>query len=349
MPRSTEIRRSINMGICRKPSWSLTRQRTFSQCPRMGFFEYYSEGEPEAYLAWNLRELITLPMLVGEVVDLVIAAALKRVGRGENLPTDMAKVGIKTLDRFISASPRLVQSMRQSARTAESRRSSPYKALLNDWYEIDQGAEYRNVLRGQVAVCLDTFENSEVVERIVEVETASWGPFTRSMRTRPYFDLNGLRAYTSFDFYFRSGEDLFILDWKSGIPSPVARESAEVQLDLYALYGAKVLGTQPDHIFKQAVWLRHSGAWAPIPVTAGSLEDAEKMALSQVDQERSRINVSEIDGSYLADRSLFPPVPSSSKCCFCKYREICPEGTSACKGLVTKGAIFGTSKSDCNV
>jgi len=336
------------MGICRTPSWSLTRQRTFSHCPRMGFFEYYSEGEPESYLAWNLRELITLPMLVGEVVDLVIAAALKKVGRGEKLPSNMAGVGIKTLDRLVSASSRLVQSMRQSARTAESRRSSHQKALINHWYGIDQGIEYQDVLRGQVAISLDTFQNSEVAERIIKAGVASWGPFTRSMRTRPYFDLNGLRAYTSFDFYFRSNEDLFILDWKSGVPSPAARESAEAQLDLYALYGAKVLGAPHDHIFKQAIWLRESGAWNPTPVTTDSLEAAERIALSQVDQERSLVKVNEIDGSYLADRSMFPPTPSAHKCCFCKYREICPEGAAACKGLVTNGANFGRPGSDCD-
>ena len=96
-----------------------------AECPRQGFFEYYPDGEHESYAAWNLKELVTLPMLAGEVVDIVISAALKKVSKGEPMPTKMADVGARNFRKFVEASPRIVSSMRESARTAETRRQSP--------------------------------------------------------------------------------------------------------------------------------------------------------------------------------------------------------------------------------
>ena len=178
---------TVNMGVTRNISWSVTRSRTMTECPRQGFFEYYADGEPESYAAWNLKELVTLPMLAGEVVDIVISAALKKVSKGEPLPTKMADVGTRNFRKFVDASARIVASMRESARTAETRRKSPYRPLQSDWYGLDLGKDYELRLEKQVADCLSNFEKSEVLERILAVDPANWGPITRSMRTRPYF------------------------------------------------------------------------------------------------------------------------------------------------------------------
>jgi len=345
----TQIRRTTwrvtivkDMGVTRNISWSVTRSRTMADCPRQGFFEYYADGEAESYAAWNLKELVTLPMLAGEVVDIVISAALKKVAKREPLPTNMADVGARNFRKFVEASPKIIASMRENARTADARRRSPYRPLQSDWYGLDLGKDYEQRLEKQVADCLLNFEKSEVLGRILAVDPVNWGPFTRSMRTRPYFELDGTRAYTSFDFYFTEADTLFILDWKSGKASQRQREAADSQLSVYALYGVHELIIPEDHIQVQAIWLQEDVAWQPHEVTSPALRACEQRIRSEVAQEISLLKMNEANKNrveYRADRADFPARPSGNKCAQCKYRELCPEGQVACSHIAGKADV----------
>ena len=319
------------MGICRYPSWSLTRSRTHVECPRKAFFEYYADGEPEAYHCWNLKELVTLPMLAGEVVDLVIAASLRKVVKGEPFPTGISEVGVRTFERFRNASPRIVESMRIAARTAETRRSSPHKALQSDWYGLDLGEEYAARLREQVRRCLDNFQKSEVTKRVLHAGPASWGPFTRSMRTRPNFELDGHRIYASFDFLFHNGNNIFILDWKSGAESRRAAEEADIQLAVYALYGISRHKKVPENVFVQPVWLQRESGWTPAATSMDQVKGTQDFIRRDIERERLRIEIG--DDGWTARKENFPAKPSTSKCTYCKYRQLCSEGQEVCSHI----------------
>jgi hypothetical protein len=232
--------------------------------------------------------------------------------------------------------------MRENARTADARRRSPYRPLQSDWYGLDLGKDYEQRLEKQVADCLLNFEKSEVLGRILAVDPVNWGPFTRSMRTRPYFELDGTRAYTSFDFYFTEADTLFILDWKSGKASQRQREAADSQLSVYALYGVHELIIPEDHIQVQAIWLQEDVAWQPHEVTSPALRACEQRIRSEVAQEISLLKMNEANKNrveYRADRADFPARPSGNKCAQCKYRELCPEGQVACSHIAGKADV----------
>lgn len=325
------------MGISRNLSWSITRSKTLAECPRRFFFEYFADGEAEAYAAWNLKELLTPAMLAGEVVDLVIAAALKRIAKGEQPPMEMGNVAASTFRKFVKQSPQVVAAMRLKARTAKERTSSPYRPLQSDWYGLDLGEEYFMRLESQVRDCLSTFEASEVLERIRSTNPQNWGPFTRSMRTRPFFEMEGYRIYTSFDFYFREGDELYLLDWKSGSESPTLREAAKGQLAVYALFAHRTFDLSPERIHTQAVWLRDHANWDPIEISQGELAVAEARITAEVRREHELLEVRHVDAEaveFHADRSQFLPKPSVNKCAQCKFREICPAGETACGHII---------------
>lgn len=210
-------------------------------CPRQAFFEYYSDREPESSQAWNLKELVTLPMMAGDVVDLIVAAALKLKSQEKSPPKPLSDAGRNQFLKFVARSPEIVARMRVQPRTYRERRSSPFKPLHQDWYGYDVGLEYVERMAEQVSICLATFENSEIYARLLASDPATWGPFTRSERERPHFDLAGLRVYASFDFYCRDGDSLTIFDWKTGRAASAGQDAARRQLSVYALYGMRAL------------------------------------------------------------------------------------------------------------
>lgn len=324
------------VGTSRHLSWSITRSKLLAECPRLYFYEYFADGEPESYDAWNLKELVTLPMLAGDVVDLVITSALKRVAKGEPLPTGLGPVGARNLQKFIDRSPVIVQAMRERARTAASRRASSYKPLVSDWYGLDYGKEYEEKLTSQVESCLSSFEKSEVLQRVVSVDPTAWGPFTRSLKVRPFFEAeNDIRAYTSFDFYFEEGGLLYILDWKTGRQSIATLEHADRQLAAYAIYGARNLSFPMDRIRIQAVWLDGPARWKPLQVSREQIDKVESSIKYEVAEEAAKLAIVEYgeEKLYLADRRDFPANPSVKRCTQCKFRQICIEGRESCRHL----------------
>ncbi len=289
-----------------------------------------------------MKELSSLPMLKGEIVDIVISAALQRVAWGEALPKNMATVGAKTFMEFVAASPAIVAQMHRRARTTQARQQSPHRALQSDYYDHDLGKEYEEMLADQVGTCLEIFQQSEVLEQILAIDPKYWGPFTRSLRTKPFFEIDGVRVYACFDFYLKDGRNLYILDWKTGFGSLRQREAAEQQLKVYALYGARVLGIPKDQIYVQAVWLLDSADWEPQAVSSASLRLTEERIKAEVAAETARLTVFESDllqNEYWADRADFPAKPSARGCTNCKYRDICEEGQRACDHIIRRSQV----------
>jgi hypothetical protein len=227
--------------------------------------------------------------------------------------------------------------MRLRARTSAVRQASPLRALQHDWYGFDLGEEYLMGLQQQVSKCLSNFESSEVLSRIKTSNPNEWGPFTRSLRSKPFFELDNVRVYAAFDFYFYDDASIFLLDWKAGKKPQSENGDSKKQLKTYALYAHKSLGLESDRIWVQAVWLLSDRSWQPFQVSAEELQSIERAIHHEIESERS---LSETvffpDGKqvFVANRDNFVPIPSVGKCTQCKFIEVCKEGTLATKHIL---------------
>lgn len=318
------------MGRATRYSWSHSRSAALKECPRRAFYEYYSEGEPEDRDCWKLKELTSLPMWAGSVVDFIITRALVEFQKSGSAKEGLAEFGVRHYWRGLERSPQIAEAMRERPRTKAERNGEPFRPLQHHYYRLDLGREYEVSMAGRVASCLSNFEGSETYDRIRSAGAAAWLPRTDSV---PSFALQGHTIYTALDFAFRDGDDLHILDWKSGYEGERATESATRQLGVYALYGIYELKHPLDRIHTQAVWLQGSADWQPERPSKDGLRAIRDGIIAEVQAEHGLLDVREFPSrrrEYRANRESFPTKPSSRTCLNCKFREICPEGAAAC-------------------
>lgn len=298
------------------------------ECPRRAFFEYYPEGEPESADAWRLKELTTLPMWAGSVVDYVIGKTLAALRDGE-IKEDLGYHGQKFFRKGIERSLGIVDVMRDRPRTKAERQRSKFKPLQHHYYRFDVGDPYIQTLEHRVAECVDNFERSATFEHIKAVGSNQWDEIVSvDLEYPPSFLLNDNKVWAAFDFRFRDGGTLYVLDWKTGEYKPAA---AERQLGVYALHAAYEKRWPIQRIRTQAIWLRGEADWDPKPVDKDTLRQVRDGILDDIAKERGLLDIVQFKAriEYRAHRQKFPP-KTGKWCLNCKYREICPEGQSEC-------------------
>jgi len=321
------------MGKTNKYSWSFSRSAALAECPRRAFYEYYSSGEPDfGSDAWRLKELVSLPMFAGSTVDYVISRGLDRIRAGADV-SEMAEAGRRHFRKGLKRSTEIVNVMRRRARTMDERKSEPFHGLLHDYYELNLGVEYVELLESRVVECLTRFEESEVFERVRAAEPANWGTIAKvDEDVAPSFSLRGFKVYAAFDFVFYEDSELFILDWKTGADRCSAKETADRQLGVYALWAASARRHPINCIHTQAVWLQSDAEWQPRHVDRDELKRLRDGILAEIEAEQSLLSIKRFKNrtEYWAQLKDFPARPSGKICLNCKFREICAEGRGAC-------------------
>jgi hypothetical protein len=318
-------------------SWSYSRSSTLSTCPRKFFLEYFPQGEPGIDAeAWKLKELVSLSMWSGIVVDFILSMALDRMRKGHEI-RDLHRFGRKHYRRGIERSPEIVDLMRTRARTKAERDSDPFRPLVHDFYRFDVGPDYVQEMEERVVTCLQNFENSSTFERMREIGPAHWGLLAKVDETvAPSFELKGRRVYAAFDAWIEDGDEdgktFHLLDWKSGADSEFGRKQAERQLAVYALWAAYEKKIPVERIHTQAVFLQGRSDWKPRQMVKADLRRVRDGISREIEAELDRLEVRQFASrtEYHARLEDYPAKPRHSFCLHCKYREICPEGQATC-------------------
>jgi hypothetical protein len=328
-------------------SWSYSRSSTLATCPRKYFLEYFPKGEPGLDVAaWKLKELVSLPMWAGTVVDFILSTALDRMRRGHEI-RELHRFGRRHYRRGIERSLEIVTLMKERARTKAERDADPFKPLVHHFYRFDVGTDHVQEMEERVATCLKNFEASSTFERMREIGPAHWGLIAKvDEAVAPSFELNGCRVYAAFDLWLedkdkggdRDGKgdgdrrDFYLLDWKSGSDSDFGLRQAERQLAVYALWAAYEKKIPIERIHTQAVWMQNLSDWKPRQVVKKDLRKVRDGIIREIEAELNLVEVRQFASrtEYHAKMEAFPAKPKHALCLHCKYREICPEGQATC-------------------
>ena len=277
------------------------------------------------------KELQTYPMMAGSVVDYIIAKTLKAFKEDGEVKSDLGNVGRRWFRRSIAEGERIAEQVRVRPRSYQERKASPFSPSHDHFHGIDRGSDHLQGLEDRVASCLETFEHSEVLEKLQSVGPDNWGPITTLEDGVPTFGLEDIMVYAAFDIWLIDDGHVVILDWKSGRPSPSALEGAEQQLSVYALWAQSTMKSESG-VMTQAIWLQDSAAFAPVPITESSIDDVKGRIRKETAMEASLLTLIEDEEGrwrHAARREDFPAKPQTMRCCDCKYQTICPEGTEA--------------------
>lgn len=177
--------------------WSYTRYSTFQSCKRQYYFEKYAKYDLDNNLFKinSLKKLTTVPLEIGDTSHKLIKTLLDRLKRSAE------KINV---ERFHDYARREAFTLFQS-RTFEdvyygSREEIDFETEIFE--PVWKGME--NLLRSDRMQWL--FEEALVSKDDWIIEPPGYGEFR----------IDSLKAYCKVDFLFPIGDELHIIDWKTG-------------------------------------------------------------------------------------------------------------------------------------
>lgn len=285
--------------------WSISRYEVFDKCKRQYFYNYYPklvQGVPQ-YKITQLRELTSVPLEVGNVVHDVLERFLRRLQQSDSKIDE---------ERFL-------QFADQKAAEYFSR-----KTFLEVYYKqyktVDLGRAQEKIRR-----CLVNFLDSPCFSWLYMKAITNRTDWLIEPPGCGETRLNGLKAYCKMDFLFPVGEEVHILDWKTG-SKDLVKHSA--QLMGYSVAANSNFKIPWNRIYPKIVYLNPEYDELEISFEENDLKEFFEKIRIQTEEMQSYCK--DVEENIPLDMENFPCSPSPSICRFCNYQEIClPEVSEA--------------------
>lgn len=296
-------------------AWSATRVRTFQECGRKYYYRYHlaplarkPDPPSEALLADRVKDLVGLEAWAGDLVHGMIEQVLNRWRAGRQVTEDEVIAGaVKRLR---------IQYRDSHAYWSAHPDEYPTRPVLLDMHYYGEEAvlskDRAAAIKERVIVCLQSFLRSRLAARIRAAGRESWRPIDRNAAAR----IEGnLLVLVKPDFAFREGDDLHIIDWKTGKADPFWEM---VQVTCYALYAEQKWGYSLDRIIPQIVHLYPEFRTAETEYNADSIQDVLGFIRDSQGEIRTLIGTDEVPP---AERFAF--TSECRRCGWCQFRGLC--------------------------
>ena len=278
--------------------WSITRFEVFDKCKRQYFYQYYSKfvRDVPAYKMLKLKDLTSAPLEIGNAVHDCMEALLTRLQKSDS------KIDEERFFKFADDKLREYFSK---------------KAFIETYYKQTETIDIEPAAE-KVRACLTNFLGSPCsswlyMKAITNrtgwmIEPPGYG------ETR----LNGMKAYCKMDFLFPVGEEVYILDWKTG-----AKDEAKhaAQLMGYAVAASSNFSIPWNRIFPKIIYLYPKYDELEITFEKRELENFFETINKQTEQMYAYCK--NVEQNIPLDISEFAQNPSPGICRNCKFQELC--------------------------
>jgi len=279
--------------------WSSSRFDLFTQCKRHYFYNYYTKfikDVPQPQMQ-RLKKLTSVPLEIGNVVHHVVEDLLRRFQKSAS-PINEGKFiqyGIDLCDKFFDS-----------------------KEFLEIYYGYTQQID-RESAKERISISLKNLLRSPLLEWISTTaihESNSWVIEPDGFgETR----IAGLKAYCKMDFLLPVGEEVHILDWKSGKKQ---EEKHRAQLLGYAL-AASVNNPSIDRskFIPRIIYMYPS-----LDELSFSITDEDLTAFAQTVQIQTESMYrfcSNVEQNIPKEFNLFEKTTFTALCSNCPYQEPC--------------------------
>lgn len=220
--------------------WSVSRDRTFRECPRQYWFNHYGfwggwnyDVDPRTRDIYVLKQLKSRPTWVGEVVHDCIKHSIENLSRG---------IPVLPVDAILKITRSRMRNDFRVSRDGMYRDNPKYACgLFEHEYRIPVSDEEWRDSADHVDRCLVTFYASEVWETLRNTKP---GDFLEIERFS-HFLLDGNTVTVKLDCATRDTDHVVVWDWKTG-----RREGADAKLQLacYAFYIHQAYGIPIHHV-----------------------------------------------------------------------------------------------------
>jgi CRISPR/Cas system-associated exonuclease Cas4 (RecB family) len=278
--------------------WSVSRYDKFLSCKRQYFYDYYLKHDPD-HSPQEIRELKKLTSIAlekGNIVHHVIGVFLRRLLASEE-PIDV--------QRF----------MDYAERTAEEGCNS--KAFAEVYYrEIESvnAGEFFNGIRDALQNFLNSDRHKWITSEAIDVkknwviEPGGYG------ETR----LNEMKVYCKVDFLFPVGDDIYVLDWKTGKRYD---QKHKKQLLGYTAAVSSDYGKDPTRIIPIIAYLQPS--YEEREMKFNEFDVQEFIARIEKETEEMYSFCQDVEDNIPKDKEKFTRTTNAAVCGHCNYRELC--------------------------
>lgn len=291
-------------------SWSSSRHKTFTECLRKYWYNYYGhwggwerDADEQTRLIYILKNMTSLPAYLGTVVHEVIELACNEAKAAS--PTDR----LLAYDRALAKLNKGYTDSKQCRWIDDPKRNVN---LAEIYYGSNIPKERFTEIKTKLRNCLNAFFDSEHWRNIQRTPADGWLPIEQL----DAFEVEGVRVMVKLDLPIRAGEKVVLYDWKTGKPYPADLE----QLAVYAMYA------------------RHKG-WVSslkqievvLAYLAGNEWNAHRVTDKQINEQARRIGGSAAQmkerladpANNTARQEDFPVTDDPRKCRFCQFRKVC--------------------------
>ena len=278
--------------------WSMSRYDMFSICKRKYFYHYYGKYDPDVpmRLIQELKELSAVPLATGIAVHTVIQVLLNRLMRASQ---DVDR------EQFFDF------AYRRTKQLAESE-------TFHEVYYREREAVAVDDLYPKVQACLENLLQSDryrwLVEKAIEtrdrwvIEPPGYG------ETR----MDGLKAYFKVDFLFPIGDQLHILDWKTGKQDP---EKHRKQLVGYSAWASYHFEVSAEKVVPTIAYL--DPRYQEVEEVFNAF-DLEHFAIQvRAETEEMQEYCRDVEQNIPVDKSEFALIDDPRICSHCEFRGLC--------------------------
>lgn len=293
-------------------SWSFSRQQLFASCQRRYYYNYYAShngwewnSEPEAALAYRLKKLTNLYIVLGDAVHKSAQLMVERLASGRSLPS------AHWVEEEIRRQLRRVWKSSRDERDQFLLRPNRVDMLQEFYYRREISPNVIAKINDRIGDTARALVNSQVWAELQkkEVEIVSCEQFDT-------FTIGGTPVFAVPDLLYKVGDQWVIVDWKTG-------EEAEAnfeQVALYALYVHKKHGVPVDLITARLEYLSLP-AVEEMRFTAENLAQVENEA--QESMARMRELLVDAEQNVPKPKEAFALTEAREQCPWCSFYELC--------------------------
>lgn len=256
-------------------------------------------------------------VLVGQLVDDVLTAILRRYKEVGAFPNNAEKAASKFLEQYLEDS--------KNWRTA-------YDSLVGDppetkrqaidsyvWGEWPTEEELQSLIESTNKF-VRTWEQSEIPKEVAGFSVECLRVQEPGAKAAPVFPLQGYEVYAKYDFAIIEGNHATLYDWKTGRVSPQSEASATEQLHLYAMYAESEWKIPFENMELVPVWLALGSEFCRDSKTVelARIEHLREELLSLLkDLERRKKLTRNLPDSSI--EAMYPLTDNIQECVFCPF------------------------------
>lgn len=282
--------------------WSVSRWDTFSACRRQYYYQYYTKVEGgrdrENFLTLKaLKDLTSIPLEIGNVTHKIIEILLKRMQKTTK-PIDMRR-----FDDFVRENTkRIVES----------------KNFSEIYYEELEAIDPQVQILPKVSEALKNLLGGGRIEWLAEKAVESKDQWIIDPEGYGECRIGGQKAYCKVDFMFPVGDELHILDWKTGKKDDKKHGR---QLRGYVTWAYFHFGVAAEKIVPTVAYLIPEYKERSIKVNEFDVEAFAEQIREETEEMYDYCE--DIEQNTPLAKSEFPMTENLKLCSFCNFRELC--------------------------